>query len=230
MNEIRVWKIVPLRMVTTSEQERDKWIAAGHEVVEFVSIDRITQLEIELAAALASQAQQEIEITDSQLDELENLEKSRSMYSVNEYRNQVRSIFSMQSQAQQTEQEPYAYDVPTTDGTELAYAIYFTKYNNPLPEGAIPLYATTTSTRGRVRMSKKLRVSTSPLSNTIFAGTILKDGRTWSASKQDVTTDALVAVAYHVLAFGKPVLITNDGKPEFEITVKKFSAPEGDNP
>jgi hypothetical protein len=37
-------------------------------------------------------------------------------------------------------QEPYAYDVPTEDGTELAYAIYFTKYNNPLPEGAIPLY------------------------------------------------------------------------------------------
>jgi len=41
-------------------------------------------------------------------------------------------------------------------------------------------------------MSKKLHVSTSPLSNTIFAGTILKDGRTWSASKQDVTMDALV--------------------------------------
>ncbi len=39
------------------------------------------------------------------------------------------------------EQEPYAYAVPTVDGTELAYAIYFTKYNNPLPEGAIPLYA-----------------------------------------------------------------------------------------
>lgn len=65
MSEIRVWKIVPISMVTTSEQERDKWIAAGHEVVEFVSIDRITQLETELAAALAqanvneqSQAQQ----------------------------------------------------------------------------------------------------------------------------------------------------------------------------
>lgn len=38
------------------------------------------------------------------------------------------------------EQEPYAYDVPTEDGTELAYAIYYTKYNNTLPEGAIPLY------------------------------------------------------------------------------------------
>jgi hypothetical protein len=76
-------------------------------------------------------------------------------------------------------------------------------------------------------MSKKLHVSTSPLSNRIFAGTILKDGRTWSASKQDVTTEALVAAAEHVLAFGKPVVITNNGVPEFEITVKKFSAPEG---
>ena len=38
-------------------------------------------------------------------------------------------------------EQVYAYDVPTKDGTELAYAIYFTKYNNPLPEGAIPLYA-----------------------------------------------------------------------------------------
>jgi len=37
-------------------------------------------------------------------------------------------------------QEPYAYDVPTEDGTELAYAIYFTKYGRPIPEGAIPLY------------------------------------------------------------------------------------------
>lgn len=38
-------------------------------------------------------------------------------------------------------EQVYAYDVPTEDGTELAYAIYFTKYHNPLPEGSIPLYA-----------------------------------------------------------------------------------------
>lgn len=72
-------------------------------------------------------------------------------------------------------------------------------------------------------MSKKLHVATSPLSNKIFAGTILKDGRTWSASKQDVTMDALVAVAEHVLAFGNPVVITNSGVPEFEITVKNLN-------
>jgi len=56
MSDMRVWKIVPLRMVTTSEQERDKWIAAGREVVEFVSIDRIKELEDQLAAAKKDQA------------------------------------------------------------------------------------------------------------------------------------------------------------------------------
>jgi hypothetical protein len=71
-------------------------------------------------------------------------------------------------------------------------------------------------------MNKKLHVATSPLSNTIFAGGVLKDGRTWAANKCDVTTEALVAVAEHVVTFGKPVLITKNGKPEFEITVKKF--------
>jgi hypothetical protein len=75
--------------------------------------------------------------------------------------------------------------------------------------------------------NKKLHVSTSPLSNRIFVGTVLKNGH-WSSSKQDVTTDALVAVAEHALAFGKPVLITCNGIPEFEITVKKLECTEGD--
>ena len=41
-------------------------------------------------------------------------------------------------------------------------------------------------------MKKKLRVSASPLTGTIYAGTLLKDGRTWATDKQDVTMDALV--------------------------------------
>lgn len=35
--------------------------------------------------------------------------------------------------------EVYAYDVPTDDGAELAYAAWFHKYGNPLPEGAVAL-------------------------------------------------------------------------------------------
>lgn len=72
-------------------------------------------------------------------------------------------------------------------------------------------------------MKKQIHVATSPLTNTIFAGTILKDGRTWGANKQDVTIEALIAVADHVLNFGKPIEITKaDGTPIFKITVERF--------
>ena len=72
-------------------------------------------------------------------------------------------------------------------------------------------------------MNKKLHLAASPLTNTIFAGSVLKDGRTWAANKQDVTMEALVAVAEHALRFGKPVEISKaDGTPEFRITVEKL--------
>jgi hypothetical protein len=53
---------------------------------------------------------------------------------------------------------------------------------------------------------------------------VLKDGMTWAANKQDVTIDALVAVAQHVENFGKPVEIRNGdtGKIEYRITVEKM--------
>jgi hypothetical protein len=69
----------------------------------------------------------------------------------------------------------------------------------------------------------KIHVGTSPLTNTIFAGGVLKDGMTWATNKQDVTIDALVAVAQHVDNFGKPVEISKaDGTPEFRITVERL--------
>jgi hypothetical protein len=70
---------------------------------------------------------------------------------------------------------------------------------------------------------RKLHVAASPLTGTIFAGTVLKDGRTWGAGKQDVTIEALAAVAEHALHFGKPVEITKaDGTPVYRITVEKM--------
>ncbi len=48
---------------------------------------------------------------------------------------------------------------------------------------------------------KKLTIGNSPLTNTIYGGTLLKDGRTWSASRQDVTIDALSAVIEHCMTF-----------------------------
>ena len=71
-------------------------------------------------------------------------------------------------------------------------------------------------------MNKKLHVATSPLTNTIFAGTVLKCGNVWSANKQDVTIDAIVAVAEHVLEFKAPVIVTADGKPEYKIEVTRL--------
>lgn len=71
---------------------------------------------------------------------------------------------------------------------------------------------------------KKLHVGCSLLTNTIFTGTVLKDGRTWGANKTDVTIEALVAVAQHVIKFGKPIEITRaDGSGvEYRITVEHF--------
>lgn len=66
-----------------------------------------------------------------------------------------------------------------------------------------------------------MRVAVSPLTNTIYAGRI--KGNMWSGQKHDVTMDCLVAVAQHAEQFGKPVIITADGKPEYEITVRKLS-------
>lgn len=71
-------------------------------------------------------------------------------------------------------------------------------------------------------MNKKLHIAVSPLTGTIFAGRVLKSGL-WGADKQDVTIDALVAVAEHSLKFGKPIEITDsEGKPEYRITVEQI--------
>ena len=71
---------------------------------------------------------------------------------------------------------------------------------------------------------KKLHIATSPLTGTIFCGTVLKDGRTWGAGKQDVTIEALVAVAEHAINFGKPVEISKaSGEIQYRITVEKLT-------
>ena len=73
---------------------------------------------------------------------------------------------------------------------------------------------------------KKIHVGCSPLTGTIFAWKILKNGRMWAAGKEDVTIEALVAVAQHTINFGKPVEISKaDGTGiEYRITVEKIEA------
>lgn len=70
---------------------------------------------------------------------------------------------------------------------------------------------------------KNIYISTSPLSNRIFAGHVLKDGITWATGKQDVTNQALASVCDHVSKVGEPVILSYDGKPIYEITVRKIS-------
>lgn len=70
---------------------------------------------------------------------------------------------------------------------------------------------------------KKLHIAASPLTGTIFAGSVLKNG-TWAAGKQDLTIEALVAVAEHGMKFGRPIEISmSDGKLEYRITVERLA-------
>jgi len=71
---------------------------------------------------------------------------------------------------------------------------------------------------------KQLHIAASQLTGTIFDGTLLQNGRVWGTGKQDVTIEALLAVAEHTLHFGEPVILSHqDGTPEFKITVEKLS-------
>lgn len=72
-------------------------------------------------------------------------------------------------------------------------------------------------------MTKKLHVGTSPLTNRIYAGTVLKDGHTWGAGVQDVTGAACGAVVEHVLSNKGPVTVLCNGVPTYEISVRKLS-------
>lgn len=71
-------------------------------------------------------------------------------------------------------------------------------------------------------MNKKLHIATSPITGTIFVGSVLRDG-IWGAGKQDLTIEALIAVAEHAVHFGHPVEISKeDGTIEYRITVEKL--------
>lgn len=68
---------------------------------------------------------------------------------------------------------------------------------------------------------KKMIVGCSPISGTIFGGTLLKDGRTWSSDKQDVTDTAVGAVAQHLLHHQEALEFTLGGK-NYRMEVKEL--------
>lgn len=65
----------------------------------------------------------------------------------------------------------------------------------------------------------KLDIAVSPLTNRIFIGGVLKSGG-WASNKTDVTGAACASVALHALEKGGSVVVTANGEPAFEITVK----------
>lgn len=69
---------------------------------------------------------------------------------------------------------------------------------------------------------KRLHVAVSPLTNRIFAGSVLKDGQTWAANRTDVTGEACAAVAMYAMECGTPVVVTENGVPRWEITVREL--------
>lgn len=73
---------------------------------------------------------------------------------------------------------------------------------------------------------RKLHVAPSPLTNRIYAGSVLKDGMTWRANKTDVTGEACAAVAEYVLVSGGEITVTSNGKPAYRITVEKLECAE----
>ena len=71
-----------------------------------------------------------------------------------------------------------------------------------------------------------IHIGASPITNRIYAGGLLKDGATWRADKQDVTGPACGAVIEHVLANNGPVVVTLNGVPTYEISVKILGSGE----
>lgn len=73
-------------------------------------------------------------------------------------------------------------------------------------------------------MRKQIHVGCSPLSNTIYAGHVLKDGVTWSINKTNVTHEAIGAVCEHAERFGKPITVNRNGKPTYRLRVEILSS------
>lgn len=67
-----------------------------------------------------------------------------------------------------------------------------------------------------------LRVAPSPLTNRIFCGSVSKNGLEWLSNKTDVTGDACAAVAIHALSQNGSVIVTENGKAKYEISVKEL--------
>lgn len=72
-----------------------------------------------------------------------------------------------------------------------------------------------------------IRVACSALTKTIFAGRITADGLAFRDGKVDVTSDVLKAVIEFV-GTGKTATVFMDGKPTYEIEVRRVTEKHDD--
>ena len=70
-------------------------------------------------------------------------------------------------------------------------------------------------------MKSELRLGMAALSNDVFAGYILKDGKTWKEGKYKVISDFLKTMIEYV-GVGKSLDVNVGGKPKYKITVKEL--------
>ena len=73
-------------------------------------------------------------------------------------------------------------------------------------------------------MKSKLHVAVSPLTNTIYCGSVTQDGKGWLSNRTDVTGEACGAVAEYVTENGKPVTVTINGEDAYRISVEDLRA------
>lgn len=65
-----------------------------------------------------------------------------------------------------------------------------------------------------------IRIACTALAKRIVVGTVSKDGLSFTGEPKDVTSDCLKAVIDFV--GDAPAVVTENGKPAYEITVKKL--------
>lgn len=66
-----------------------------------------------------------------------------------------------------------------------------------------------------------LRVKVSPLTNIIYAGSLIKNGTLWGANQTDVTSDVIGAIINYV-GDDQKITVNKDSKPAYEISVRKI--------
>lgn len=67
-------------------------------------------------------------------------------------------------------------------------------------------------------MSKKLTLGVSPITRTVYAGSLLKCGTVWAANKTDVTQEFMGCIKEYI-GINNEMTVTSGGVPQFVVRV-----------